>query len=83
MADRRGEYRISNLPPGTYTVTFSLPGFSSVIRNEFVVGAGLASRVDADLTVGNLGEGGRVRVWLLEAVGARPAGVGSLPLASP
>jgi len=52
VADRQGEYRISNLPPGTYTVTFSLPGFSPVVRNEVVVGSGRASGVVAVLAVG-------------------------------
>lgn len=30
--DANGAYRIENLRPGTYTLTFSLPGFSSVKR---------------------------------------------------
>ena len=60
VADRQGEYRISNLPAGTYTVTFSLPGFSSVIWNGVVIGAGLASRVDADLAVGGKDDGSSV-----------------------
>lgn len=49
VTDRQGEYRIPDLPPGTYTVTFHLPGFRSVVRNDVIVGSGLASRVDADL----------------------------------
>ena len=55
VADRQGEYRISNLPPGTYTVIFHLPGFRSVVRDEVVVGSGLAARVDAVLAVGTAG----------------------------
>src|SRR5450755_3531771 len=30
--DAAGAYRIENLRPGTYTITFSLPGFSAVKR---------------------------------------------------
>src|SRR4051812_21969166 len=30
--DANGLYRIENLRPGTYTITFNLPGFSSVKR---------------------------------------------------
>ena len=38
VTDSSGQYRIITLPPGTYTVTFSLAGFSTVRR----VGTGLA-----------------------------------------
>src|SRR5262245_48229505 len=32
VTDGEGNYRIIDLRPGTYTVTFSLPGFSTVKR---------------------------------------------------
>src|SRR3954470_22770066 len=32
VSDATGQYRIVNLVPGTYTVTFTLPGFSIVKR---------------------------------------------------
>src|SRR4249919_2979125 len=32
VTDGTGQYRIVNLLPGTYSVTFTLPGFSSVRR---------------------------------------------------
>ena len=70
VADRQGGYRISDLPPGTYIVIFRLPGFGSVVRNEVVVGSGLAVRVDADLAVGT--DDGVIRTWLL-TLPARPA----------
>ncbi len=75
VADRQGEYRISNLPPGTYTVIFHLPGFRSVVRDEVVVGSGLAARVDAVLAVGT--DGGVVRLLPLgvdESVVSRAPG---------
>src|SRR3954467_3691765 len=31
--DANGAYRIENLRPGTYSITFNLPGFSSVKRH--------------------------------------------------
>src|SRR5437867_11529052 len=31
--DANGAYRIENLRPGTYTITFTLPGFTSVKRD--------------------------------------------------
>ena len=50
VADRQGE--LPHVESAAGHVTFSLSGFSSVIRNEVGVGSGLASRVDADLAVG-------------------------------
>src|SRR6185369_448944 len=35
VTDTRGEYRISPLPPGTFTVTFELQGFQTVKREGF------------------------------------------------
>jgi hypothetical protein len=32
VSNERGEYRLSPLPPGTYTITFELAGFQSVKR---------------------------------------------------
>ena len=32
VTDGSGQYQITNLPPGTYTVTFSLQGFATVVR---------------------------------------------------
>ena len=69
--------KVHDVPPVYPSAARTL--HNSVIRNEVVVDAGLVSRANADLTVGNLGG----CVWVLEAVGARPVGVGSLPLVSP
>src|SRR5262245_37044751 len=33
VSDDTGQYRIVSLPPGTYSVTFTLPGFSTVKRD--------------------------------------------------
>lgn len=52
VTDREGRYRISGLPPGTYTVLFSLPGFGRVVRSGIAVGTGVAETVDAELDVG-------------------------------
>ena len=46
--DGSGQYRIVNLPPGTYTVTFTLPGFSTVKRDGVEVSPNFTSNVDAE-----------------------------------
>src|SRR5262245_23289411 len=52
VTDGSGRYRLESLPPGSYTVTFSLSGFAPVKREDLVVsGAGVIT-VDVALTVG-------------------------------
>jgi carboxypeptidase family protein len=56
ITDATGQYRIENLRPGAYTVTFSLAGFSTV-RREGIELAGTATfNVNAELKVGTLEE---------------------------
>src|SRR5262249_2183987 len=51
-----GQYRLTELPPGAYAVTFSLSGFSTVKReNVDVSGAGVIT-INADLKVGSVTE---------------------------
>src|SRR2546426_11599277 len=50
--DGTGLYRIVNLPPGLYTVTFTLPGFNQVRREGGQVAAGFPPTIDAGMRVG-------------------------------
>jgi hypothetical protein len=54
--DGNGQYRIIDLRPGTYAVTFSLPGFSSVKRDNIELTGTFTATVDAELRVGQLEE---------------------------
>jgi hypothetical protein len=56
VTDGTGQYRIIDLRPGTYTVTFSLPGFSSVKRDGVELTGTFTATVDAELRVGTLEE---------------------------
>src|ERR1700758_2719936 len=40
VTDSEGQYKIIDLRPGTYTVTFTLPGFSTVKREGIEISAG-------------------------------------------
>jgi len=54
--DGTGQYRIVDLPPGSYALTFTLSGFSTVKRdNVDVSGAGVIT-INADLKVGAVSE---------------------------
>ena len=56
VTDGTGQYRIVNLPPGTYVVTFTLTGFSTVRREGVEVSINVTSNIDAQLRVGDLKE---------------------------
>jgi hypothetical protein len=54
--DSNGQYRITNLPVGTYVVTFSLPGFTKQERDQVVLTSGFTAAVNATMSVGQLNE---------------------------
>ena len=51
-----GTYSILALRPGTYTVKFELPGFSTVLREGIVLTSDFTASINADLKVGELTE---------------------------
>ena len=56
VTDGSGQYKVVDLRPGTYTVTFSLPGFTGVRREGIVLQGSLTATVNAELRVGALEE---------------------------
>jgi len=52
VSDVQGLYRFENLPPGEYSVTYSLPGFATVRREGIRVEVGRTIQVDAAMKVG-------------------------------
>jgi hypothetical protein len=56
VTDGSGQYKIIDLRPGTYSVTFSLPGFNSFKREGIELAGAFAATVNADLRVGELNE---------------------------
>ncbi|MBI2828180.1 MAG: carboxypeptidase regulatory-like domain-containing protein [Acidobacteria bacterium] len=56
VTDSQGLYRIVDLRPGLYTVTFTLPGFSTVKREGLELTANFTATVNVDLQVGSLEE---------------------------
>src|SRR5262245_40414874 len=51
-----GQYSIEDLRPGTYTVTFSLSGFTTVRREGIQLAGSFSATVNADLKVGGVAE---------------------------
>lgn len=56
VTNDEGKYRIIDLRPGTYTVTFTLSGFAAVKREAIELNAGRTVNVVAELRVGALEE---------------------------
>jgi hypothetical protein len=54
VTDPTGQYRIVDLRPGTYTVTFTLPGFSTVKREGIELSGAFTATINAELPVGAL-----------------------------
>jgi hypothetical protein len=54
--DTSGQYRIVDLRPGVYAVTFTLTGFSTVKREGIELVGTFVATVNGELTVGNVAE---------------------------
>src|SRR5437879_6671719 len=54
--DSSGQYRVVDLRPGTYVVTFTLAGFNSVRREGIELPSNFTADVNAEMRVGALEE---------------------------
>ena len=54
VTDGSGQYRIVDLRAGTYTVTFTLTGFSTVKREGIELTGSFTASINADMKVGTL-----------------------------
>ncbi len=52
----QGRYTIVDLRPGSYTVTFTLSGFSVLVRDDIRLPSDFTAKVNADMIVGGLEE---------------------------
>jgi len=56
VTDSAGQYKIVDLPPGTYEVTFSLAGFKTWKRQGVVLQGVFTAQVNGSMEVGSLSE---------------------------
>ena len=56
VTDSSGRYAVIDLRPGTYTVTFTLPGFKAVKREGIVLEGAFTAQVNIALSVGAVEE---------------------------
>src|SRR5437870_7015358 len=50
--DESGNYRFILLPPGTFSVTYELPGFRTLVREGVIVQVGMTTTLNISLEVG-------------------------------
>src|SRR5471032_3071701 len=56
VTDGSGQYKIVDLSPGTYAVSFTLSGFKSVQRSGILLEGDFTAQVNAELQVGAMQE---------------------------
>ena len=56
VSDANGQYRIVDLRPGTYAVSFRLQGFTTVTREGIELTGSFAATVNAEMRVGSIAE---------------------------
>jgi len=54
--DNAGAYRVIDLRPGVYTVTFTLPGFNTFVREKLELPADFTAPLNVELRVGGVEE---------------------------
>ena len=56
VTDERGEYRITPVPIGTYSVEYTLPGFQTLRLQDVRVTTGFVAKLDQVMKIGALAE---------------------------
>jgi outer membrane receptor protein involved in Fe transport len=54
--NQEGAYRVAAVPPGDYTIVFTLDGFTPVTRTEIRIGLGFTATVNVQMNVGSVEE---------------------------
>ena len=56
VTDANGQYQIIDLRPGSYAISFTLPGFTTVVRPDVEVTGGGVTTINAEMRVSGLQE---------------------------
>jgi hypothetical protein len=56
VTNEAGQYRIVDLRPGTYTVSFKLPGFNTVVRENIELETNFTAPINIEMRIGSLEE---------------------------
>src|ERR1700687_1874134 len=58
VTDGAGQYKIVDLRPGVYAVTFTMPGFKTIKRTGIELSTNVTAPENADMEAGNLEQSG-------------------------
>src|SRR6185295_14804946 len=61
VTNESGQYSVISLPPGTYSVAFTLPGFSTTKHEGIEVLANFTAQINGEMKVGGVTETVEVR----------------------
>ena len=56
VSDGAGQYRLENLTPGIYKITYTLPGFTTFERDRVEITTGVTITINADMRLGGVQE---------------------------
>jgi hypothetical protein len=56
VTDEAGNYRFLGLPPGTFTLTYGLPGFKTLVRADVIVDVGKTTTINPAMEVATTAE---------------------------
>ncbi len=56
VSDENGKFRLMALPPGKYTVKFTLDGFKQIVRSEIILEVGKTLKIDGVMQTGQIQE---------------------------
>ena len=56
ITDGSGQYLVVALEIGTYSITYTLPGFGTLVRDQIEMSSGFTANIDVQLSVGDIQE---------------------------
>jgi len=56
VTDASGDYRFPSLPPGSYRLTYALPGFATIVREGVIIQIGFTATVNVKMMIATLEE---------------------------
>src|SRR5437016_10537689 len=77
LTNETGAYRVNSIPPGTYRIQATLPGFAPAIRDGVTLSTGQTLAVDLILQVGELNQSLEV-VAIAELAESQSSTIGQL-----